>query len=150
MRRICVLALTLVAAACSDSSGPGDIEVDGTWRFSFNNLSGSLQGVTVSCDIADADFLITQSGTTFSGAQQGSARMTCVADGQRVSDGLVSGETIVDGQVAGNTVSFRLGTLPGPHDGTVTGGSMTGTCQWVIASGDPDLTLNGQFNAARL
>jgi hypothetical protein len=145
-----LLAALLFAVACSESSGPEDAQVDGTWRFSYNNMTGSLQGITVSCTVSTADFVITQTGSTFSGIQQGSARMTCASGAQTVSDGLVSGETIVDGEVSGNTLSFRLGSISGPHNGRVSGGSMTGTCQWVFASGNTTITLTGDFNAARL
>lgn len=139
----------LSLAACSDSTGPS-ITLAGTWRFTYNNMSGSMEGVTVSCSVGSLDFDITRSGSTFSGVQVGSARLTCVALGEEIVDTLVGGESMVNGQVSGNTMSFRLGSISGQNIGTVSGSSISGSAQWVFASGNTTFTLSGEFTAVRL
>ena len=151
MRRFPFALLLAVAVACGDSSsGPETPSVAGTWRFSFSNMSGALQGITVSCNAAALDFALAQTGNTFSGPQVGAGRLTCTAAGETVIDDLIGSETIVNGMINGSTVSFRLGTIPGQHNATLSGGSMTGTASWTFTSENVTLTLNGQFTAVRL
>jgi hypothetical protein len=147
-KRIGYLALVLVSAACSDSTGP-EADLTGTWRFNYFDMSGPYQGATLSCDIDTADFTITQTGSTFFGDQIGSARMTCTAFGQLVVDELIGGESIENGQVSGRNVTFRLGTISGQHSGRISGSSISGTAQWTMSDGSRSITLNGDFEADR-
>lgn len=151
MRRLPFALLLAVAVACGDSSsGPDTPSVAGTWRFSYSNMTGPFQGITVSCNATALDFTLSQSGNTFSGAQVGAGRMTCSAQGEELIDGVIGSETIVNGTINGSNVSFRLGTFQSQHSGSISGGSMTGTATWTITDGNLTLTLNGQFTAARL
>ena len=152
MRRLTLAFLLAAVAACGgdSSSGPDTPSIAGTWRFSFSNMSGAFQGIPVSCNAAALDFALSQSGTTFSGAQVGAGRLTCSAQGEIIVDDLIGLETIVGGTINGSNVSFRLGTFSSQHNGTVSGGSMSGTASWTITDGNLSLTLNGQFTAVRL
>jgi hypothetical protein len=148
-KRLAYLVLVLSSAACSDSTGPDTVALDGTWRFNYDDMTGSFQGTTFRCGLDTADFVITQSGDTFFGDQIGSARMTCTADGRSIVDELVGDETIENGQVSGRDVTFRLGSISGQHSGRVSGSSISGTARWVMSSGSASVTLNGRFDAER-
>jgi hypothetical protein len=146
-----VLAILLPLLACGDddSSGP-ELNLDGSWRFTYNNITGSYLGIGVSCNVTTVDFTLTQTGDTFSGVQVGSGRLTCNSAGQTVLDSPVSGETIVDGQLSGSEVTFRLGSIPGQNTATISGTSMIGTAQWILSNGNVAVTMNGQFTAAKM
>jgi hypothetical protein len=148
-KRLAYLVLVLSSGACSDSTGPETTAIDGTWRFNYTDMTGSFQGTTWICDLDTADFVITQTGSSFYGDQIGSARMTCSAGGRAVVDELVGDETIENGQVLGRDVTFRLGTISGQHSGRISGSSMSGSAQWVMTSGSSSVTLNGRFEAER-
>jgi hypothetical protein len=147
-KRLGYLALVLLSAACSDSTGP-DADLSGTWRFSYTDMSGPFQGGTLRCDLDAADFVITQTGFEFFGDQIGSARLRCTASGLTVVDELVGDETIENGEVSGRNVTFRLGTIAGQHNGRVSGSSISGTARWVLTSGNLSVTLDGEFDAER-
>jgi hypothetical protein len=152
MKRFLMLALLLpLFAACGDDDSTGvQSDLNGTWRFSINNMTGTTLGVNINCNVTAVDFTLTTTGNTFSGIQVGTGRITCTGGGQTVADQTFAGETIVSGQINGSQVTFRLGTINGQHTGTVSGTSMTGTAQWVLTSGNFSVTLNGQFTAAKL
>lgn len=144
-----LLVSSTLLTGCSDATGPSAPNLAGTWRFVYSNMAGTVEGVTIACNIG-ADFTITQTGSAFSGVQVGPARMTCSALGQPVVDEIVSGETIVNGQATGASITFRLGSIQGQSSGTVNGTSMSGTAQWLFVSGNSAMTLNGNFTAAKL
>ncbi|MGH7468843.1 MAG: hypothetical protein ACRENP_12875 [Longimicrobiales bacterium] len=151
MKRLLLGALSISLVACSsDTSGPSNAELAGSWRFSYVNMTGGVQGAVLTCNVASLDFTITQTGTTFSGVQNGAGRMSCVSGGQTIVDQLIGGETIVGGQITGQSITFRLGTIAGPHSATVAGTSISGTAQWVFPAGTTTVTMNGQFTAARM
>jgi hypothetical protein len=149
MKRFLMLVLLLPLFACGDDSTGPEENLNGTWRFSYSNMTGSYIGITVTCTVTAVDVTLTTSGNTFSGIQQGTGRLTCTGGGQTLADSQIAGETIVNGQINGSTVTFRLGSINGQHTGTITGTSMTGTAQWIISSGNVSVTLNGQFTAAK-
>src|SRR5688572_21135408 len=95
MRRFLMLALLLpLFAACGDDDSTGlDANLNGTWRFSINNMTGTALGVPISCNVSSADFTLTTTGNTFSGIQTGTGRFVCTAGGQPLTDQLFSGET---------------------------------------------------------
>jgi hypothetical protein len=151
VKRFLVLAVLLPLFACGDDDPTGlDVDLNGTWRFSYTNMTGTYIGVTVSCSVTQVDFTLTRTGDTFSGVQVGSGRVTCNAAGQTLVDTDVSGETIVNGQISGSQLTFRLGSIPGQNTATISGTSMTGTAQWVLTQGNASVTLNGQFTAAKV
>ncbi len=158
-RRFLILALALPLVACGDdSTGPSNVEIEGSWRFTFDNITGeSLLGEAVSCDTESIEFAMTQTGTTFSGVQVGNVILTCTADGALLVEGLVAGLTIVNGQVSGSavtfgfaTVTFDVGLLSGQHIATVSGTSMGGTAQWIVTAENLTLLLTGELTAVRL
>lgn len=151
MNRFLLLTITLGVLACGgDATGPQNASVAGTWRFNYTGMNATVQGSTMSCTAGPLDFAITQNGTAFSGTQVGSGAIACTAPGQEPLNDMISGETIVGGQVSGSAVSFRLGSIAGQHTGTVAGGSMSGTAQWIFSEGAMSLTLSGQFAATKL
>jgi hypothetical protein len=150
VKKALVFVLLLPLLACGDDSTEPGLELDGTWRFTFGNMTGSYIGIAVSCNATAVDFTLTQTGNTFSGVQVGSGRITCSGGGQTLLDNPVANLTIVEGTVAGNTIAFRLGLIAGQHNATVTGTSMTGTAQWILASPQASVTVNGQFTAAKM
>lgn len=153
MRRSSVLlfASTLLAACGSDSpTGPSDAQIAGVWRITWSNLTGSLEGTGVSCAWL-ANFNITQTGTTFSGVQTATGTLTCTAQGEGVVlSEQIDAETIVSGTIDGNSVTFRLGSIPSNHTGTVSGTSMSGMASWTFQDLDFVLQLQGNWTAAKL
>lgn len=149
MKRFLMLALLLPLFACGDDSTGPEENLNGTWRFTYSNMTGSFIGTNVTCNVTALDATLTVTGNTFSGIQQGSGSMTCNVGGQTQVFQL-TGNTIVDGQISGSTVTFRLGSVNGQHTATLSGTSMTGTAQWVITQGNASITLNGQFAAAKI
>lgn len=151
MKRLLLVALFLPLLGCGgDATGPRQASVSGTWRFSYNSMAGTVQGVTVTCNVSALDFNLTQSGNTFSGIQVGTGNMSCSAPGVTPFSYSVVGETIVNGQITGSSISFRLGSVTGQNTAAVAGTSMSGTAQWVIPVDNAALTLNGQFTAAKM
>lgn len=144
-----VATLPLTACSGDSSTGPENVEISGTWQFTFGTMSGSLLGVVVNCNSDPFDFQITQTDVTFSGLQVGESELTCVAQGQVLSSGPVNSETIVDGEVDGSTVTFRFGSLQGLHTATVTGNAMSGTAEWTVTNEGLTLSLSGSFTAVR-
>jgi hypothetical protein len=99
---------------------------------------------------ATGDFQVNQSGATFSGVQVGTGTILCLAGGETLSE-LIAGETLASGQISGNAISFRIGSVQSTHNGTVTGGSMSGTATWTFDLGDGlVVNLAGQWTAVRL
>ncbi len=143
-----IALLALIAAGCqSCMTGPAEANIHGLWSFSWNNLTGSLQGVQVTCR-AEVLFEMTEAGHTFSGTQGFPTTMTCYGLGSMVLEQPIRGEKIVNGQVSGNAVTFRLRSANGPHTGTVSPLSMTGSGTWnVPQTGGDTLVLNGEWTA---
>jgi hypothetical protein len=152
MRPLAWLFLLLGFIACGSDgpTGAGSSTLNGSWRFTFTNMSGVVQEVTVTCTATSIDFRLTQSGNSFSGIQVGTGRITCSAQGDVIIDEPIDSETIVNGTINGANVSFRLGSVPGQHTGTRSGTSITGTATWEFTEEGVTITLNGQFTAAKL
>lgn len=153
--------LTLVLASClalgtAACGGDGVTDSDntpsvvGTWQFNWNSLSGTYDGITVTCRSA-LNFTLSQTGTTFSGIEATPIGfISCDALGEEIINATVSDETIVNGQLNGTNVSFRLGSVNGNHTGTVSGTSMTGSGTWNIPQTvGGNLVLTGEWTAAK-
>lgn len=140
--------LALTAAGCESCvTGPSEANIHGTWSFAWNSLTGTLQGVEVTCR-AEMLFNMTQSGNTFSGTQGFPTTMTCYGLGSIVLEQPIQGETIVNGRVSANVVSFRLGSVNGPHSGNVGPLAMGGSGTWnVPRPGESTLLLTGEWTA---
>lgn len=152
--RGCFVAVGLLLAACGGDSatGPGKTtQVAGTWRFTWTNMQANSNGVTLICT-STMDFKLTQSGVDFSGVQSGVGRMTCTVSGEGVVvDDPISGETLISGKLNGDKVTFRLGSIEGPHSGTVTGTSMSGNATWTsLDEAGSAVSLTGTWTAARM
>ena len=137
MRYFALAALLLLAACGSDSTGPAEpAQISGDWRFTWTMSGSGFVCVSV------GDFAIQQSGSEFSGVQEGLGVLDC----QGADPMQYGGETIVGGELDGDDLSFRLGTISGPNSGTVTGSSMVGDATWTVQG----LVLAGDFTAVRL
>lgn len=143
----------MLLAACGggdDSNGPSTTGLGGTWRFAWPAMTGTVNGNALSCNVSGVTMVLVQTGATFSGTQSGSATMTCSANGQQVISQAIGGETIVNGTISGANVAFELGSIPGPHTGTLAGTSMSGGATWSIdLGGGTVVTMTGSWNAAR-
>ena len=144
MRKL--VALLLVLGCGSDSTGPGGVNLAGTWTASLSNMSGS----GVSCSSSSPTTLtLSQQGDSFTGAYSG-GELTCNGPGGTASEFVGSG-TILNGQLNGNNVSMDLDTPDFHLTGSVSGASMSGTARWEIDFGQPTgvVVLNGNWGAAR-
>jgi hypothetical protein len=150
MRRI-LLAAVFVLTACGDSLGPvqtpTNAMIAGTWRFTFTEMAGDVDGEAFVCD-AVMDFTITQSRGAFTGDQLGEGELVCTYADDIIIDEPIEGETIIDGEISGRTIAFRMGSVAGAHNGSVAGSgvAMAGTAEWIFDGG---LALEGTFTAAR-
>jgi hypothetical protein len=146
MRMFSAVMLFLMAACGDDDgSGPGSIDVTGTWSASVSNMSGSGVSCTSS---SPTQLALAQTGATFSGSYDGGA-VDCSGPGGTLSSPLGSG-SVTNGQLNGNAVSFDLGTPDLHHTGTASATSMSGTAVWRVEYGTlGTLTLNGNWVAAK-
>jgi hypothetical protein len=150
LRRLGLACLTLgLLSACGGSDGPTSprtVDLSGTWRVAFTNLSGS--GIT--CSTTGIDYLITQSGSTFTGTSNSVWILSCTDGITSVSD-TAMGALISNGHVSGSTIDFDLATSSAHQTGTVSGNSMTGTSTWTVDLGSSGtLILRGQFGGVKL
>jgi hypothetical protein len=152
MKHLPILALA-VLLGCGGSNNnvvPPENLVAGTWRFTYTNLTGSIQGLGVSCAPVSFDFSITQGLFDFSGVQVGTGTVTCSTNAAPIVNQAITGETIVQGKIDGRSIRFAFGTMGGLQTGIVGQTTITGTAQWVLVANSVTLILNGQFTATRL
>ena len=147
---ILALAVLLGCGGADNNVVPPENLVAGTWRFSYSNLTGSVQGLAVSCTPVSLDFSITQGLFTFTGVQVGTATVTCSTNAAAIVQQAITGERITQGRIDGRSITFAFVTLAGLQSGTVGQTSISGTGQWVLQSNGVLLILNGQFTAVRL
>ena len=152
MKHLPILALAVLLGCGGENNNvvPPATLVSGTWRFTYSNLTGSIQGVGVSCGPVSLDFSITQGLFDFSGVQVGTGTVTCGTNAAVLAQQVITGETIIQGRIDGRSIVFRFGTIPGLQTGIVGQTSINGTAQWVLQANSATLILNGQFTAVRL
>lgn len=144
-------ALVLVACSGDDSTNPSADQLDGTWRFSFSNVSGTRDGTTLSsCTIGVTDFTIAQTGSTFTGSQVGSSTAACTVFGVTVFSQSLTGLAIIDGQISGSTITFGIAGAQGQQSATITGNSISGTLHIVTGTTGDESTLDASFTATKL
>jgi hypothetical protein len=141
------LALSLLAACGGDSpTGPTTADIAGTWRITFTNMSGS--GVT--CGTSAIDYVVSQSGDTFSGTSNSTYTLSCT-DGVSSGSEVLTGSIITNGHVSGSAISFDLATSAAHQTGAISGNSVSGSATWTIDLGTSgSVVLRGQFGGARL
>lgn len=145
---IACLALTLLAACGGDDgpTSPKAVDLSGTWRITFTNLSGS--GIT--CGTTGIDYVISQTGSTFTGSSPSTYRFTCT-DGVSTESETLTGAVITNGQIDGSQVAFDLATSAAHQTGMVSGNSLTGSATWTLdLGGAGTVVLRGQFGGVRL
>jgi len=147
-----LLVSALVLTGCGgDSSngptGPQDANVGGTWTYNATNLSGTVSGISISCNIEGMTMSLTQTGATFSGSF-GPSSLSCFAQGVAIDETL-PGSVIVNGSVNGSNVQFDFETSDWRNTGTASGSSMSGTVLVRLDLGTEVVTLNGNWAAAR-
>ena len=108
LQRAAVLGL-LGLTACGgdgggDALGPAP-SLTGAWRFTEFTVSGTAQGVAVSCSLTGMSVQLAQSGGQLSGTHS-SATFSCSGGGQSESAEVPAGQ--VAGSVAGTQVTLRL------------------------------------------
>lgn len=144
-------ALLMLAGCSGDSqTGPTGLQhanVAGSWTYNATNLSGTVMGFAMSCNIEGMTLNLTQTGTSFSGTC-GPSTITCFGGGVQVDDTL-PGSVVVNGLVNGNNVQFDIETSDYRNTGTVSGSSMSGTVSIRLDLGDEVVTLAGNWAAAR-
>jgi len=141
------LAAALLSACGGDNpAGPSVANIAGTWRITYSNMSGS--GVT--CGTTAIDYVITQSGATFTGTSNSTYTFTCT-DGVNTVSQTATGGIITNGQINGSSITFDLATSSAHQTGTLSGNSITGTSTWTIDLGSSGtVVLIGQFGGLRL
>jgi len=149
-RRLGIACLTLaVLSACGGNDGPTapkTVDLSGTWRITFTNLSGS--GVT--CGSTGIDYVISQTGATFTGTSNSTYTFTCT-DGVTTLSDTFTGAVITNGHINGSAVDFDLATSSAHQTGTVSGNSITGSATWTVdLGGSGTVVLRGQFGGVRL
>ena len=141
MRKFFSLFLTLAAVACSDSTGPKNANVSGSWTYSVSNLSGG----GLSCNATGTAVTISQTGTTFTGSYSGGT-LNCGSVG---SVGVGTG-TVANGTVTNNAVTFNFDTQDWTNTGTVSGNSLAGTTTVrLVLTGGQTVVLTGNFSMVK-
>jgi hypothetical protein len=143
MRWTVIVLLALIGCG-SDSTGPSDTSIAGTWTASLTNLSGN----GVSCNSTAATTIsLSQQGNSFTGSYSG-GEMTCTGPGGTFANSIGNG-TVLNGTLNGNSVVMDLDTPDFHLTGTVNGNSMSGTARMVVDIGSSQtITLNGNWGAA--
>jgi hypothetical protein len=114
--------------------------------------------IPVTCATTSLEFMLTQSGNRFSGAQSGTGRITCFAHGDirvdepfgLIIDEPIDSETITEGTISGFDVSFQLGSMASQHIGIRSSTSLSGSATWQYPGDGLTLRLEGRFTAERL
>lgn len=139
------LAALLLAGACSDTFDPAANQVGGDWLYA----APALNGPGWSCSVAGLDLSLSQTGRTFNGTT-GPAELDCVSlDDDGSTSRLIGPLPVVRGLVNGDDVSFQLGSDAWPHEGVLSGVSISGTTSLTLPLGGEAVTLTGSFGAAR-
>jgi hypothetical protein len=120
-----ILALLTVACGGSESTGPRDADVLGTWILSFSTNN--------SCSLSQIAVILTESPTGAPTGTHGSYVFDCAdpADDETVDPGAILGW-----QVSGNDFSLQFSNTPPRRiTGTVDGSTMSGSFLWKIYGG---------------
>jgi hypothetical protein len=143
-RTFALLAVALlVSVGCSDSSGPKNADVSGSWTYNATNL----QGGGLSCNASGTSMTFTQLGATFSGTYSGGSISCTGAGGSAtlpVGTGVVAG-----GTVSGSSVVFNFDTQDWANTGTLSGATIAGTVVIRVVSGTTSVVLTGSFSAVK-
>jgi hypothetical protein len=141
MRRFAFLMLAMALSACSDSTGPKNANISGSWTYNVSNLSGG----GLSCNASGTTVTISQTGTTFTGTYSGGT-LSCGTVGN-VSIG--SG-TVANGTVTNNSVTFNFDTQDWTNTGSVSGNSIAGTTTVrLVLTGGQTVVLSGNFSMVK-
>lgn len=145
-------ALTMAACGGDSMTGPsgtsgGSTNLSGSWTYAAPNMTGTIQGFTVSCRFSNVPLSITQTGETFTGSTDGGS-FSCSLGGQ--SDGGTFGSRIiVNGEVDGTSVEFDFDSPDWHHTGQISGNSMTGQATAILELSTGSVVLRGGWSAAR-
>ena len=137
MRRTLLVTLASMMIACggSDSTGPDDANVLGTWIFTFTT--------STSCSLSQIAVIITESPSGAPTGTHGSYVFDCAGT---ANDEVGTSGSIAGWQVSGDDFSLQFTTSPPRRvTGTVDGNSMAGTFFWE-PSGVP---FGGTFTAVK-
>lgn len=136
-----LLAMILSVGCGSDSTGPKNANVSGSWTYNATNL----QGGGLSCNATGTSLTLTQAAATFSGTYAGGT-LTCTGPGGNASQQVGSG-VVAGGTVSGSSVAFNFDTSDWANTGTISGATISGTVVVRLVSGSTSVILNGNFSA---
>jgi len=118
-------------------------DVGGRWQFRF----GLMTGPGVRCGPYAIEYVITQSGNTFTGVVDSGYSISCSEGG--MPEHITS--SISDGEVAGNSVTFELAMGEAEYVGTVEGDAMNGSSTWTyVVNPHGTVVATGAFEAERV
>lgn len=145
---------TLVFAACGGdsmtgppgSAGPSP-NLTGVWTYAAPNMTGTIQGFTVTCRFSNVPMSITQTGDTFTGSTDGGSFL-CSLGGQS-DGGNFGGRIVVNGEVDGTSVEFDFDSADWHHTGQISGNSMSGQATAILELSTGSVVLRGGWSAAR-
>ena len=141
MNKLSVLMLAATLSACSDSTGPKDANISGSWTYNVSNLSGA----GLSCNAGGTTVTISQSGSTFTGSYSGGT-LSCGSFG---SVDVGSG-TVANGTVTNNAVTFNFDTPDWTNSGSVSGNSISGTATLrLVLTGGQTVIMTGNFSMVK-
>ena len=157
MRKAIVLVAVFALVGCGGDgrttgpTGPQIPNISGSWTYNATNVSGTVQGIGVSCRFEDITLSINQTGTTFTGQTSGGAGTCSLGVLGDVGPDPLDPATIVSGQITGNSVTFDFETSDWRNTGTISGNSMSGTVTVRVdfGAGIGVLVLTGNWAAAR-
>jgi hypothetical protein len=141
MRRFGILILAATVSACSDSTGPKNANVSGSWTYNVSNLSGG--GLT--CNGSGSTVTLSQTGATFTGSYSGGILSCGVAGSVNIGSGVVA-----NGTVSNNAVTFNFDTQDWANTGSVSGNSIAGTTTVrLVVTGGQTVVLSGNFSMVK-
>jgi hypothetical protein len=143
-RTLAAIPLALgLSLGCSDSSGPDNDVVAGTWAYSTTNVQGS----GASCSSTGTILTLVQTGVTFSGTYAGGT-LSCTTPLGPVTQQIPTG-VVANGTISGSSVSFNFDTSDWSNTGSISNTTMTGTLVVRVTFGGTSAVLTGSFTATK-
>jgi hypothetical protein len=141
MKRLALIGFALALSASSDSTGPKNVNVAGSWTYSVTNLVGG----GLSCNTGGTTVTIAQSGTTFSGTYTGGT-LSC----NSLGDFAIGTGTVANGTVSDNAVAFDFDTQDWANTGSASGNTISGTATVrLVTSSNQTIILTGNFSMVK-
>jgi hypothetical protein len=151
------MALLVAFMGCGDGNGgggggtaPEPVSLTGTWNYNATNLSGTIEGIPITCDVLGARVSLVQTNAQLSGQTLAGGTVSCTADGEEFSEPVTEGGEPVFGSISGNSVILNIVTTDWTNTGTLQGANtITGTVSAFFVIEGFELTLSGSFSMTR-